>query len=87
MPVPSYTEEDVKAAIAELKGKAAYEKEPDYDEDRANSPYLEDFDDEDDASAVTEEDDDDDDDMMESRPSAIEPAKPKSSGSENKKKK
>ena len=30
---------------------------------------------------------DDDDDMMESRPSAIEPAKPKSSGSENKKKK
>ena len=87
MPVPSYTEEDVKAAIAELKGKAAYEKEPDYDEGRANSPYLEDFDDEDDASAVTEEDDDDDDDMMESRPSAIEPAKPKNSGSENKKKK
>lgn len=84
MPIPVCTEEDVKAAIAELKGKGVYEKEVEEDVGSARSPYLEDFDDEDDA-AVSEDEDDDDDDMMESRPSIVEPAKPKDSGSDKKK--
>ena len=83
MPVPVCTEEDVKAAIAELKGKGAYEKEVE-DVSSARSPYLEDFDDEDDA-AVSGDDDDDENDMMENRPSIVEPAKPKDSGSDKKK--
>ncbi len=83
MPVPVCTEEDVKAAIAELKGKGTYEKEVE-DVSSARSPYLEDFDDEDDA-AVSGDDDDDENDMMENRPSIVEPAKPKDSGSDKKK--
>ena len=85
MPLPVYTEEDVKAAIAELKGKGVYEKETDEDISSARSPYLEDFDDEDEASVPGDDDDDDDD--LESRPSVIEPAKPKESGSDKKKEK
>ena len=85
MPLPVYTEEDVKAAIAELKGKGVYEKETDEDISSARSPYLPEFDDEDEASVPGDDDDDDDD--LESRPSVIEPAKPKESGSDKKKEK
>ncbi len=86
MPLPVFTEEDYKAAEAELKGKAPYGKEQSFAEAMPErSLYLEDFD-EDEMPAPVTEDDDDDDDGMEGHNSVVEPAKPKDSGSKKKNK-
>lgn len=86
MPLPVFTEEDYKAAEAELKGKAPYGKEQSFAEAMPErSLYLEDFDEDEMPAPVTEEEDDDDD-GMEGHSSVIEPTKPKDSGSKKKNK-
>lgn len=86
MPLPVFTEEDYKAAEAELKGKAPYGKEQSFAEAMPErSLYLEDFDEDEMPAPVTEEEDDDDD-GTEGHSSVIEPAKPKDSGSKKKNK-
>ncbi len=86
MPLPVFTEEDYKAAEAELKGKAPYGKEQSFAEAMPErSLYLEDFDEDEMPAPVTEEEDDDDDET-EGHSSVIEPAKPKDSGSKKKNK-
>ena len=87
MPLPVFTEEDYKAAEAELKGKAPYGKEQSFAEAMPErSLYLEDFDEDEMPAPVTEDEDDDDDDGMEGHNSVVEPAKPKDSGSKKKNK-
>jgi len=86
MPLPVFTEEDYKAAEAELKGKAPYGKEQSFAEAMPErSLYLEDFDEDEMPAPVTEEEDDDDD-GTEGHSSVIEPAKPKDSVSKKKNK-
>ena len=79
MPLPVFTEEDYKAAEAELKGKAPYGKEQSFAEAMPErSLYLEDFDEDEMPAPVTEEEDDDDDDP----PRAAKPKRKKPTSAE-----